>query len=101
MQALLAKTSERFPQFQEHARFLSREDNGLSRFGGLVRSTFARSSASAPANGSAAIFSDVSDESELSRAEFAEMLKTIDLGLRALPATAQVCAAAMCFLVRQ
>ena len=89
VQHILEKASERFPQFSEHARFLSKEAGGITRFGGLVRSAFARSKAKKP-NPSAEIFAEVTDESEMSRDEFAEMLRTIDLGLRALPATAQV-----------
>lgn len=88
LQVLLEKASERFPQFQEHARFLSTQEGGISRFGGLVRNFFLSSSKQNQA--SRKLFVNITDESELSREEFASLLKTIDLGLRGLPATAQV-----------
>lgn len=90
MQEVLNKASERFPQFQEHARFLSAQEGGISRFGGLVRNFFL-SSAKQAQEKSEKLFVNITDDSELSREEFSALLKTIDLGLRGLPATAQVC----------
>lgn len=88
LQEVLGKASERFPQFQEHARFLSAQEDGISRFGGLVRNFFLSNAKQTQASES--LFVNVNDESELSREEFSALLKTIDLGLRGLPATAQV-----------
>jgi hypothetical protein len=85
VQILLEKASERFPQFQEHARFLDTKTGGISRFGNLVSNVVLKSKKS-----SATIFGDVTEKSSLSREQFSELLKTIDLGLRSLPATAQV-----------
>jgi hypothetical protein len=84
VQVLLEKASERFPQFEEHARFLSVKTGGIFRFGGLVSNFLERKyRPSSPVAG-------ISEETRLTREEFAELLKTIDLGLRGLPATAQV-----------
>lgn len=88
LQEVLGKASERFPQFQEHARFLSAQGDGISRFGGLVRNFFLSESKQSQA--SKRLFVNITDESELSREKFSSLLKTIDLGLRGLPATAQV-----------
>lgn len=84
VQAILEKASERFPQFEEHAKFLSVKGGGVFRFGGIVRNAFGSGD-----NGST-VFADITDESRLTREQFREVLKTIDLGLRGLPATAQV-----------
>jgi hypothetical protein len=59
----------------------------------LVRN-FVLSSASAKESPSSKLFSNITEESSLTRDEFRELLKTIDLGLRGLPATAQVRVAA-------
>jgi hypothetical protein len=88
MQSVLDKASERFPQFQEHSRFLSAKEGGISRFGGLVRNFVLSNSKQNQA--SQRLFVNITDDSELSREEFSALLKTIDLGLRGLPATAQV-----------
>lgn len=55
---------------------------GSKRFGGLVRSEI-NSQAASP-------LSELSDDTEISRTQFEELLTKIDKGLRALPATAQV-----------
>ena len=55
---------------------------GSKRFGGLVRSEI-NSQAASPLN-------ELSDDTEISRTQFEELLTKIDKGLRALPATAQV-----------
>lgn len=83
---MLSKAAERFPQFEEHARFLETKD-GVSRFGGLVRNFMLSKKSPSP---SQKLFSNITEDSSLSREEFADLLKTIDLGLRGLPATAQV-----------
>lgn len=89
---LLSKAAERFPQFEEHARFLETKD-GVSRFGGLVRNFMLTKKSNSP---SQKLFSNVTEDSSMSRKEFADLLKTIDLGLRGLPATAQVRPALRC-----
>lgn len=55
---------------------------GSKRFGGLVRSEI-NSQAASPLN-------ELSDNTEITRTQFEELLAKIDKGLRALPATAQV-----------
>lgn len=55
---------------------------GAKRFGGLVRSEI-NSQAASPLN-------ELSDDTEISRTQFEDLLTKIDKGLRALPATAQV-----------
>ena len=55
---------------------------GSKRFGGLVRSEI-NSQAASPLN-------ELSDDTEISRSQFEDLLTKIDKGLRALPATAQV-----------
>ncbi len=59
----------------------------MQRFGGLVGKAFKRASGSASDGG---VMDTIAEDAELPREEFADMLKTIDAGLRALPATAQV-----------
>jgi hypothetical protein len=84
MQSILEKASKRFPQFEEHARFLSVKNGGVFRFGGIVSNVLKRDKKlSSPVKG-------ITEESRLSREDFAKVLKTIDLGLRTMPATAQV-----------
>lgn len=84
-QDVLKLASKRFPQFEEHARFLNTKTGGTNRFGGLVHNAFAQKKTGKAQE----IFGEVDEESVLSRDEFSQLLKTIDLGLRALPATAQ------------
>lgn len=52
-----------------------------------MRNAFKRASGSTSDGG---VMDTISEDAELAREEFADMLKTIDAGLRALPATAQV-----------
>lgn len=69
------------PPPSHHSKF------GMQRFGGLVRNAFKQASGSVSDGG---VMDTISEDAELAREEFADMLKTIDSGLRALPATAQV-----------
>lgn len=59
----------------------------MQRFGGLVGKAFKRAAGSTSDGG---VMETIAEDAELPREEFADMLKTIDAGLRALPATAQV-----------
>ena len=82
MQTILETASKRFPQFEEHARFLSVKQGGVSRWGGLVKNTIAK--------GNDKAVGSITEDSKVTREQFKDMLTTIDLGLRGLPATAQV-----------
>jgi NADH:ubiquinone reductase (non-electrogenic) len=84
LRGVLAAAAEEFPHLAEHARFLDAK-GGASRFGGIVAAAFASAG-----TGGGSPLATVDDDATLDRAEFATMLATIDAGLRALPATAQV-----------
>lgn len=84
LRALLTDASAQFPHLAEHATFLESK-YGTRRFGGLVANAFSRNAAT---NG--AVFESLSEDMTLTREEFRTLLTTIDSGLRALPATAQV-----------
>eukprot|EP01026_Neomeris_dumetosa_P041563 TRINITY_DN3446_c0_g1_i2.p1 TRINITY_DN3446_c0_g1~~TRINITY_DN3446_c0_g1_i2.p1 ORF type:complete len:611 (-),score=102.29 TRINITY_DN3446_c0_g1_i2:138-1970(-) len=80
---LLKDASVEFPHLEEHARFIDTK-YGINRFGGLVRNALKSSkSKTLPVE-------DLNEQSELTKEEFKDLLKKIDSGLRALPATAQV-----------
>lgn len=91
LRALLAAASDEFPQFKEHARFLDSR-RGFARWGGMVGAALEK----ARARAAGVIASDetplgtLDEDTALTRAEFEELLASIDRGLRALPATAQV-----------
>lgn len=87
LRTILQEASKEFPQLKEHASFLESK-YGAQRFGGIVAKAFAGSSLKS--NGTSVVLKDISETSTLDRDQFKEMLKTIDSGLRALPATAQV-----------
>lgn len=88
LRSVLNEASKEFPHLSEHAKFLESQ-YGAKRFGGIVAKAFARSK-----TGSQSQYEDMykslTEDSSLGREEFRELLKTIDSGLRALPATAQV-----------
>jgi len=86
-QELLTTASQRFPQFAEHARFLNTKTGGVQRMGGIVVDAVRKSQGKLDPAGPKAPITEVT---EVTRDDFKEMLKTIDSGLRALPATAQV-----------
>lgn len=81
LRALMNQASKRYSHLEEHARFLDAK-YGSKRFGGLVRSEI-NSQAASPLN-------ELSDDTQITRTQFEELLAKIDKGLRALPATAQV-----------
>lgn len=83
LRAIMGEAAQEFPHLEEHASFLDTK-TGLMRFGGIVANALAQ------ANKTSAVYKDIDDTSSLDRDQFKELLKTIDLGLRALPATAQV-----------
>ena len=88
MQGILQKASERFPQFEEHARFLNLKQGGEKRWGGLVKQIVHRNKKEAESNNGKPL-ANVTEDTEMTREQFKDLLKTIDLGLRGLPATAQ------------
>mmetsp|Transcript_9846 Transcript_9846/g.24576 ORF Transcript_9846/g.24576 Transcript_9846/m.24576 type:complete len:605 (-) Transcript_9846:893-2707(-) len=74
---VLIKASSEYSHLKEHAEFLEAK-TGTKRWGGLVAKVVATP------------LSELSETSTVSRDQFKEILKSIDSGLRALPATAQV-----------
>eukprot|EP01023_Acetabularia_acetabulum_P034139 TRINITY_DN32055_c0_g1_i3.p1 TRINITY_DN32055_c0_g1~~TRINITY_DN32055_c0_g1_i3.p1 ORF type:complete len:342 (-),score=66.83 TRINITY_DN32055_c0_g1_i3:370-1395(-) len=80
LRQLLQDASQEFPHLQEHATFLDAK-YGFNRFGGLVKKAFSKQSTP---------MEELNEKSELSKEEFYDLMKKIDQGLRALPATAQV-----------
>ena len=64
-----------------------RSKYGSMRFGGMVAKAF---QAAQGDSDKSSVYKDIDESSQLDREQFSELLKTIDLGLRALPATAQV-----------
>ena len=86
LRSILNEASKEFPHLEEHAKFLESQ-YGVQRFGGLVAKAFAKKSGTTRYED---MYKNVSDSSSMDREEFRELLKTIDSGLRALPATAQV-----------
>jgi len=91
LRSVLNEASKDYPHLAEHAQFLESK-YGAKRFGGLVAKAFANAKSS-QSNGSSPyqdMYKNLTEESLLDREEFRDLLKTIDSGLRALPATAQV-----------
>jgi NADH:ubiquinone reductase (non-electrogenic) len=78
---VLNAASKEYSHLEEHARFLDSK-TGTKRFGGLVRSTVLANSNSP--------LQELTEDTQLSKEQFEQLLETIDKGLRALPATAQV-----------
>jgi NADH:ubiquinone reductase (non-electrogenic) len=92
LREIMREAGKEFPHLEEHASFLDTK-TGIMRFGGVVAKAFKSASATVGgSNGAAtsAIYKDIDENSTLDREQFKDLLKTIDLGLRALPATAQV-----------
>lgn len=84
LRKIMREAAERFPHLEEHASFLE-SNAGINRFGGIVANAFKAANA-----GTSAVYKDMESSSTLDREQFRDLLRTIDLGLRALPATAQV-----------
>lgn len=84
LRKIMREAAERFPHLEEHASFLE-SGAGINRFGGIVAKAFKAANA-----GTSAVYKDMKSSSTLDREQFRDLLRTIDLGLRALPATAQV-----------
>lgn len=83
--AVLREASKDFSHFSEHVRFLDQK-LGYNRWGGMVSkvvSKMKKQESSSP-------FVDFSSDTQLDKKQFKELLESIDMGLRALPATAQV-----------
>ena len=114
LRALLKRASKQYPHFEEHAKFLDEKYGGPARWGGMVQralaaartareveaiasvdggagKTDASSPSSARADGTVTM-DDLDDDTRLTQAEFRALLESIDKGIRALPATAQVAA---------
>ena len=90
LRSVLRKASQRFSHLAEHATFLESRA-GYKRFGNIVGKAFEGARVSSQGGDSCTtIYKDIDETSELDQSQFAELLKTIDSGLRALPATAQV-----------
>ena len=102
LRSILKEASKDFPHLEEHARFLENKYGGVSRFGGIVFKAFRAAqksqkkgsgspSSSSNSNGKYdPMYEGIDERSTLDQEQFRELLKTIDSGLRALPATAQV-----------
>ena len=84
LRQIMRDAAERFPHLEEHASFLE-SSAGIMRFGGIVVNAFKAANPS-----TSAVYKDMKSSSTLDREQFKDLLKTIDMGLRALPATAQV-----------
>jgi NADH:ubiquinone reductase (non-electrogenic) len=88
--AVLNEASKEFPHLAEHARFLESK-TGAFRMGGIVAKAFASANMSVAGTVDEEMYSRyVNEDASLDREQFMELLQTIDSGLRALPATAQV-----------
>lgn len=81
--AVLQEASLEYSHLAEHAQFLSKM--GQKRWGGMVGKLLKES-----ADASSTPVGGFDRSTELSKEEFQQLLTTIDAGLRALPATAQV-----------
>ena len=119
LRALLRTAAGTFPHFEEHAKFLDEKYGGPARWGGMVQRALAaartareveasvdggagdqetkqeNSTGGGPAAKNAdstVTIDDLDDDTRLTRAEFSSLLESIDKGIRALPATAQVAA---------
>ncbi len=89
--ALLNEESKEYPQMAEHARFLDAKTGGAFRMGGIVAKAFASANMSVSGTVDEEMYERyVNEDASLDREQFRELLQTIDSGLRALPATAQV-----------
>ena len=90
LRSVLTEASKDFPHLAEHARFLESK-TGAMRFGGIVAKAFASANLSISQTVDEEMYSRyVNEDASLDREQFRELLQTIDSGLRALPATAQV-----------
>lgn len=92
LRSMLTEASKEFPHLEEHARFLENKYGGSTRFGGIVVKAFRAANRSQKDSEGKyePVYQGIDESSTLDREQFRELLKTIDLGLRALPATAQV-----------
>jgi len=82
---VLREASKEFSHLSEHVRFLDQK-LGHNRWGGMVGSML--SNMKKPDSNSP--LTSFSNDEELDKEQFTALLEKIDLGLRALPATAQV-----------
>ena len=90
LRTLMREASEEFPHLAEHASFLESR-YGAQRFGGIVAKAFDEAAGKGKDSATkGTLYKDSSESSTLDRDQFRGLLKTIDSGLRALPATAQV-----------
>lgn len=87
LRAIMLEASEQFPHLKEHASFLEAR-YGAYRFGGIVSKAFEAARAKQVSGNN--VYKGITESSTMDREQFREMLKTIDSGLRTLPATAQV-----------
>lgn len=89
LREVMKQASTEFPHLKEHASFLENK-YGAQRFGGIVFKAFENAKATENKASCDIVYKDISESSSLDREQFRALLKTIDSGLRALPATAQV-----------
>lgn len=82
---ILNEASKEFSHLSEHARFLDQK-LGQKRWGGMVAKLLAKMKKSDSGNP----MTEFNTETRLDKRQFTELLEQIDMGLRALPATAQV-----------
>lgn len=87
LQRLMEAASKEYSHFEEHAKFLERKNSRwIGRHTGAVRKLLGGSESSPVID----TLQTLEEDTELSKEEFRKLLETIDSGLRALPATAQV-----------
>ena len=86
---LLTTASADYAQFKEHALFLESK-RGYARWGGMVGRALEKARARGGGENADSPLSTLDEDAALTREEFSDLLASIDRGLRALPATAQV-----------
>eukprot|EP00877_Chromochloris_zofingiensis_P004510 jgi/Chrzof1/1405/Cz10g06180.t1 len=80
LRGILVAASKQYSHFEEYAKFMDSTQGGVRRFSGLVQRTVRKDNPLA----------SLTEDTELDKEQFREVLKKIDSSLRALPATAQV-----------
>ncbi|KAK9866248.1 hypothetical protein WJX84_006230 [Apatococcus fuscideae] len=93
LRMMLNKASSQYSHFAEHARFLDGK-YGVYRWGNMVKGAVESANRLNPVarkqQPGTGIMAELNENSELTEEQFVDLLKKIDNGLRALPATAQV-----------
>ncbi|KAK9813760.1 hypothetical protein WJX73_007780 [Symbiochloris irregularis] len=92
LQTIMQAASKEYSHLEEHARFLAGKV-GLKRWGGMVAGKLQSNSSSngaVPQGVSYGGLESLDETCQVTREQFKDILKSIDKGLRALPATGQV-----------